>query len=87
MVVGKAETRKLREQIGRQFRQARLAAGLSQVKLAVEIGTSSTYVSEIESGYHNITLDTLAGVAGCLGLDVKVVLTPKSRRPKRGSRK
>ena len=87
MVVGKAETRKMREKIGRQFRQARLAAGLSQTKVAADIGTGSTYVSEIESGYHNITLDTLAGVADYLGLDVKVVLTPKQPKAKRGSRK
>ena len=47
----------------------------------------STYMSEIESGYHNITLDTLAGIAGYLGLDVKVVLIPKQQKAKRGSRK
>lgn len=87
MVVGKAETRKLREQIGRQFRQARLAAGLSQTTVAADIGMGATYVSEIESGYKNMTLDTLAGLAGYLGLDVKVVLTPKQPKPKHGSRK
>jgi transcriptional regulator with XRE-family HTH domain len=85
MVVGKAETRKLREDIGRQLRQARLAAGLSQVKLAAEIGMASTHLSEVESGYHNITLDTLAGIAGELDLDVQVVLSPK-RKPKRTRR-
>jgi transcriptional regulator with XRE-family HTH domain len=85
MVVGKAETRKLREQIGRQLRQARLAAGLSQVKVAAEVGMASTYLSEVESGYHNITLDTLAGIATFLGLDVQVVLSPK-RKPKRARR-
>jgi transcriptional regulator with XRE-family HTH domain len=85
MVVGKAETRKLREKIGRQLRQARLATGLSQVKVAAEVGMASTYLSEVESGYHNITLDTLAGIATFLGLDVQVVLSPK-RKPKRARR-
>ncbi len=85
MVVGKAETRKLREKIGRQLRQARLETGLSQVKVAAEVGMAGTYLSEIESGYHNITLDTLAGIAGYLDLDVEVVLSPK-RRPKRARR-
>ncbi len=85
MVTGKADTDKIREEIGRQLRQARLAAGLSQVKLAAEIGMASTYLSEVESGYHNITLDTLAGIAGHLDLDVQVLLTPrkKQRRPGR----
>jgi transcriptional regulator with XRE-family HTH domain len=68
MVVGKAETQELREQIGRQLRQARLGAGTSQVELAAEIGMASTYLSEVETGKHNITLDTLAGIASFLGL-------------------
>ena len=86
MVVGKAETRKMREKIGRQFRQARLAAGLSQAKLAAGLGMGSTYVSAIESGYKNITLDTLAGIASYLGLDVMVQFAPKKQR-KRAPRK
>ena len=85
MVVGKAETRKMREKIGRQLRQARLEAGLSQVTVAAEVGMASTYLSEVESGYKNITLDTLAGIATFLDLDVEVVLSPK-RKPKRTPR-
>ena len=86
MVVGKAETQELREQIGRQLRQARLDAGTSQVELAAEIGMASTYLSEVETGKHNITLDTLAGIASYLGLDVKVEFVPKRTR-KRATRK
>jgi transcriptional regulator with XRE-family HTH domain len=85
MVVGKAETRKMREKIGRQLRQARLEAGLSQVTVAAEVGMASTYLSEVESGYKNITLDTLAGIATFLDLDIEVVLSPK-RKPRRGPR-
>jgi transcriptional regulator with XRE-family HTH domain len=80
MVVGKADTRKLREGIGRQLRQARLDAGVTQVNLAAELGMGSTYVSEIENGYKNITLDTLAGIANNLGLDVKVEFVRKRKR-------
>ena len=86
MVVGKAETQELREQIGRQLRQARLDAGISQVELAAEIGMASTYLSEVETGKHNITLDTLAGIASFLGLDVQVEFVPKRTR-KRAARK
>jgi transcriptional regulator with XRE-family HTH domain len=86
MVVGKAETRKMREKIGRQLRQARIEAGLSQVQVAAEVGMAATYLSEVESGYKNLTLDTLAGIATFLDLDVEVVLSPK-RKPKRAPRK
>ena len=86
MVVGKAQTQDLREEIGRQLRQARLDAGHTQVNMAAEIGMPSTYLSEVETGKHNITLDTLAGIASFLGLDVKVEFVPKRTR-KRAARK
>ena len=86
MVVGKAETQELREEIGRQLRQIRLDAGHTQVNMAAEIGMPSTYLSEVETGKHNITLDTLAGIASFLGLDVKVEFVPKRTR-KRAARK
>ena len=86
MVVGKAETQELREEIGRKLRQARLDAGHTQVNMAAEIGMPSTYLSEVETGKHNITLDTLAGIASFLGLDVKVEFVPKRTR-KRATRK
>ena len=86
MLVGKAETQELREEIGRQLRQARLDAGHTQVNMAAEIGMPSTYLSEVETGKHNITLDTLAGIASFLGLDVKIEFVPKRTR-KRAARK
>ena len=86
MVVGKADTQELREHIGRRLRQARLDTGTSQVEMAAEIGMPSTYLSEVETGKHNITLDTLAGIASFLGLDVKVEFVPKRTR-KRAARR
>ena len=86
MVVGKADTQELREHIGRRLRQARLDTGISQVEMAAEIGMASTYLSEVESGRHNITLDTLAGIASFLGLEVNVEFVPKRTR-KRAARK
>ena len=86
MVVGKAETQELREQIGRQLRQARLDTGHTQVNMAAEIGMPSKYLSDVGTGKHNITLDTLAGIASFLGLDVKVEFVPKRTR-KRAIRK
>jgi len=40
----------------------------------------STYLSEVETAKHNITPDTLAGIASFLGLDVKVEFVPKRTR-------
>ena len=79
-VVGKAATGGLHEEIGQQPRQARLDAGHTQVNMAAKIGMPSTYLSEIKTAKHNITLDTLAGIASFLGLDVKVEFVPKRTR-------
>jgi transcriptional regulator with XRE-family HTH domain len=86
MVVGKAETRGLRQEIGRQLREARLNGGFTQVNMAADIGMPSTYLSEVETGKHNITLDTLAGIANYLGLDVKVEFVPKPKRKRTARR-
>ena len=54
--------------------------------MAAEIGMASTYLSEVERGFHNITLDTLAGIPAYLGLDVQVQFMPQ-RKPKGASRR
>lgn len=55
VLVRKAE----RLAIGRILRNARLAAGLSQIELATKSGTSRNYISRIENGKSDIQLETL----------------------------
>lgn len=55
--------------IGEEIRQARLAAGLSQEKLAFRAKLSRNYVSLVELNQNSPTLDTLIRL--CQALDVR----------------
>lgn len=52
--------------------QLRSDAGLTQEQLAARIGTSATYISRVENRPTNITLKTLARIAGATGTDIVV---------------
>jgi transcriptional regulator with XRE-family HTH domain len=60
-------------------------SGLTQSNLAVRLGKSKGFVSQILGGGRNLTLGTLADVAGALGCKVHVQLRPcidvKTERP------
>lgn len=53
---------------GRVLRERRLAAGLSQEKLALEAEVDRTFVSLLERGGRQPTLATLWRLAGALGV-------------------
>ena len=75
----------LREQFGRDVREARLRAGLSQTEVGTTTGKGQTYVSEIELGLADLTLDTMFLIAQSVGLEVVMTtrpLPPKSPRQK-----
>jgi len=61
------ETKKL---IGLHIRELRRARDLSQEALAEKVGISSKYVSSIERGKENPTLDTVIGLAKALNVDI-----------------
>ena len=67
-----ALAKSLREQFGREIREARLQAGMSQTDLGKLINKAQTYVSELEHGHINLTIDTMLLMAHAVGL--KVVL-------------
>ncbi|WP_236688892.1 helix-turn-helix domain-containing protein [Clavibacter michiganensis] len=50
------------------MRRARVARGLSQGEFAAACGLSRSYVSALEHGRENPTLETVARVARALGL-------------------
>ena len=56
------------EIFGSTVRELRKARGLSQEKLALEIGMDLTSVNEIERGKRNPTLMTIVKIAGALGV-------------------
>ena len=56
--------------ISRNVKAGRKAIGLSQEKLAFEAGIDRTYVSQIERGVCNPSLEVLTKVSKVLGIDV-----------------
>ena len=62
-----ADVKKL---MGKQIKILRQARGMSQEQLAEKISMNAKYLSGIERGKANPTLDTLIRLAGALGVGV-----------------
>jgi len=58
----------LRAVVGRNIRAARERRGLQQDALAHEAGIHVTYLSGVENGHRNMTLNVLERIARALGL-------------------
>jgi transcriptional regulator with XRE-family HTH domain len=60
----------LAQRFGRCVRQLRLDAGLSQVEFGERCGFYQTYLSRLERGQENPTLNAMEVIAIALGLSV-----------------
>lgn len=69
----------LQARFGRNFREARIRAGLSQTEAADRTGTTQAYVSQIELGRKNLTLHSMTQLAAGLGSSVETLLTAETR--------
>ena len=78
--VALAMAKSLREQFGREIREARLQAGMSQTDLGERINKAQTYVSELEHGHINLTIDTMLLMAHAVGLKVVLGMHSEQRR-------
>ena len=58
--------RATRRRIARNIRARRVAAGLTQDKLAMKLGVSGHYVGKVESGDLNLSIDSLVSIARVL---------------------
>lgn len=65
----KLRIQRQREAFGRRVREYRLSAGLSQEALAEAAGIHRTYVSSLERGQRNVSLDNIIALARALGID------------------
>jgi transcriptional regulator with XRE-family HTH domain len=63
-----------RRRFGRAVRARRAALGISQEELALRIGADQAYVSRIEAGRMNVTLETAEAIAAALEADVAALL-------------
>jgi transcriptional regulator with XRE-family HTH domain len=58
----------LRDILARNLRLLRAERSLSQEDLALESGINRTYVSDVERGLRNISIDNLSRLAKALGV-------------------
>lgn len=65
----------------RNLRQARRMKEISQEALALQAGLSRTYVSEVERGARNVSIDNMGLLADALGIALKELLDPDMFRP------
>ncbi len=70
------ESQPERETFARNFRQARLDAGLSQRELTRRTGIAQAHISEIENAMHNICIDTMVKLAQAVKKSVFELLRP-----------
>ncbi|TFH59641.1 helix-turn-helix domain-containing protein [Peribacillus frigoritolerans] len=59
---------------GKMVRQKRLTMGISQEELAFSCGLHRTYISDIERGTRNVSLDNIEKIANALGISSKDLL-------------
>ena len=65
----------IRSQLAAHVKKFRLNAGLSQEQLGVNSGLSIRYVSQIERGTQNVTLESMERISKALGIDVTELIT------------
>jgi len=59
----------------------RVAAGVTQAQLAERLGTTQGYIARIESKPANLTLKSLARIAGAVGADLVLKFEPAGETP------
>lgn len=64
----------LRARFARNFRERRLEVGLSQEKLSMLANVHRTYISQVERGVCNPTLELLLSMANALEIDISELL-------------
>jgi transcriptional regulator with XRE-family HTH domain len=73
--------------VGLNIRKLRMARGLSQEVLAAEMDTETewdqAYVSRIEAGRLNLSLETIEMVAKALKVPVAALFEPQTSSPKK----
>ncbi len=62
---------KHRKQLGEAVRRYRKQAEFSQEKLAEKASLSTVFISDVERGVENISVDALARIAKALGIGLR----------------
>jgi DNA-binding XRE family transcriptional regulator len=71
-------------EFGKRVKEVRENAGIRQEDVAACVDIDRSYLSLIESGYHNVALHIAHGVATCLGRKLDEMLaSPVKNKPRR----
>ena len=70
-----------RKTFGKAFREARLSAEMTQAAAARSTGIDRSYISDLERGLANPSLDTMNALAEGVGMELEVLLTLPSSPP------
>ena len=57
-------------EMGRRVRQRRAERGMTQEQLAEKVGISTSFVGHIERAEKTASLETMAAICACLGVDL-----------------
>jgi transcriptional regulator with XRE-family HTH domain len=85
MVAGRADPNP-RALFGRNLRRLRLTSGISQEELGFRANLDRTYVSSVERGHRNISIDNIFRIASALGCDPRELLDPHPQAQPRQAR-
>jgi transcriptional regulator with XRE-family HTH domain len=77
---------KISRRFGSAVRARRIAAGLSQEKLAESAGLHPTYISMVERGVRNPTLDASARIAAALKASLSTLIDEALGTPGKDSK-
>lgn len=69
------------DRVRRRIRELREAQGMTQEALGEAAGVSVDAITRIESGKRTPTLETLAKIAGALGVSAKDLVGSEGRKP------
>ncbi|WP_343231017.1 helix-turn-helix transcriptional regulator [Variovorax sp. WS11] len=73
---GKTPGRSLRLVFATNVRMARIQLGLSQDRLALESGLDRTFISSLEQGIRNISVDNIEVLAKALHIPAHELMSP-----------
>jgi transcriptional regulator with XRE-family HTH domain len=71
----------IRKVIGQNTRRYRLALGLTQAKVSIEMGVDRAYISSIERGLQNMTAIRMLELARVLRTTPAMLVTPEGDAP------
>lgn len=80
-----SDPERVKRDVGRRVAELRRKQGLTQAEIAEVVDVTVAYFARIEGGRENLTIESLAKLAGALSVRVSELFrAPRSRTVKRG---